>query len=108
MPMLLEARSKIRLQPQASRIGSRSIRGRKSGWRFRQTPLKAVAYVYRDAFSRMVIDPEFIERSKKAADDFTPISYEDVEVWMKALASTPSPALEFIAEMMRGQGVKID
>jgi tripartite-type tricarboxylate transporter receptor subunit TctC len=69
---------------------------------------KAVASVYRDAFSRMVIDPEFIERSKKAADDFTPISYADVEVWMKALASTPSPSLEFIAAMMRGQGVKID
>jgi tripartite-type tricarboxylate transporter receptor subunit TctC len=69
---------------------------------------EAIADVYRDAFSRMVNDPEFIERSKKVADDFTPISYPDVEFWMKALGSAPLHAIEFIAAMMRGQGVKID
>jgi tripartite-type tricarboxylate transporter receptor subunit TctC len=69
---------------------------------------EAVADLYRDAFSRMANDPEFIERSKKIADDFTPIPYSDVEFWMKALGSTRSEVVEFIAAMMRGQGVKID
>jgi tripartite-type tricarboxylate transporter receptor subunit TctC len=69
---------------------------------------ETVGNVYRDAFSRMTNDPEFIERSKKVADDFTPISYSDVEFWMKALGSTQPEVVEFIAAMMRGQGVKID
>jgi len=69
---------------------------------------EAVADVYRDAFSRMTQHPEFIDRSKKVADDFTPISYPDVEFWMKVLGSAPPDAIEFIAAMMRAQGVKID
>jgi hypothetical protein len=68
----------------------------------------AVADVYRYAFSRLSEDPDFIDRSKKVADDFTPIVYPDVEFWMKALGNAPPDAIEFIAAMMRGQGVKID
>jgi tripartite-type tricarboxylate transporter receptor subunit TctC len=69
---------------------------------------EAVADAYRDAFSRMLDDADFVDRSKKVADDFTPISYADVEFWMKALGNAPPLAIEFIAAMMRGQGVKID
>ena len=63
---------------------------------------------YRDAFPRLVRDPEFVERSKRLADDFTPMSYADVEAWMKSMGSTPSEVLDFIATMIRGQGVKIE
>jgi tripartite-type tricarboxylate transporter receptor subunit TctC len=68
----------------------------------------AIANVYREAFARMVSDPEFIERSKKVADDLTPMAYRDVEHWMMKMGSASPEALEFIAMMLRNQGVKID
>jgi tripartite-type tricarboxylate transporter receptor subunit TctC len=61
---------------------------------------------YRDAFQRMVQDREFIERSRRIADDFTPIGYRDVERWMKNLGATPDEAIEFITVMMRRQGAR--
>jgi tripartite-type tricarboxylate transporter receptor subunit TctC len=61
---------------------------------------------YRDAFQAMVQDPNFIERGKKIADDFTPIGDRDVERWMKALGSTSDAALDFISVMMRRQGAR--
>jgi hypothetical protein len=67
-----------------------------------------VTDVYREAFARTMTDPDFIERSKKLADDITPISYRDVHQWMKQLGSTSNEALEFIATMLGNQGVKID
>jgi tripartite-type tricarboxylate transporter receptor subunit TctC len=67
-----------------------------------------VAEVYREAFARTVVDPEFIERSKKLANDITPVSYRDVHQWMNQLGGTSNQALEFIATMLGNQGVKID
>jgi tripartite-type tricarboxylate transporter receptor subunit TctC len=69
---------------------------------------KPLAALYREAFARMVTDAEFIERSRKLADDFTPVPYGDVEAWIKAMANTPPEALDFIATMIRGQGLKMD
>ncbi len=68
------------------------------------------AYVdaYRDAFPKLVNDGEFIERSKKLADDFTPMAHLDVEVWIRKMGSTPPEVLDFIAVMIRGQGVKVE
>jgi hypothetical protein len=42
------------------------------------------------------------------ADDFTPVGYGDVDAWIKTMARTPPEALEFIATMIRGQGLKMD
>lgn len=64
----------------------------------------AVIDTYRAAFREMVHDPEFIERSKKLADDFTPIFASDVETWMKVLAGTSDEAIQYSAAMMRRQG----
>ena len=61
---------------------------------------------YRDAFQGVVQDPEFIERSKKIADDFTPIGYADVESWMKDLGGTTDAAIAYLSEMMRRQGAR--
>jgi len=58
---------------------------------------------YRDAFAAMVQDPDFIERGKKIADDFTPVGYRDVERWMKKLGATSDAAIGFINVMMRRQ-----
>ncbi len=72
-----------------------------------ETP-NAIAGVYREAFTRVMEDPEFIERSKALAETLTPVDYRDIERWMKTLASAPPEALQFIADMMRRQGLKID
>jgi hypothetical protein len=61
---------------------------------------------YRDAFRGLTQDQAFIERSRKIADDFTPITPADVERWMKKLGATSDAAIDFISTMMRRQGAK--
>jgi tripartite-type tricarboxylate transporter receptor subunit TctC len=68
-----------------------------------QTPEPILA-AYRDAFDKMIVDPEFVERSKKVADDFTPLAHSDVQTWMNTLATTPDEAIEFVSDMTRRQG----
>jgi tripartite-type tricarboxylate transporter receptor subunit TctC len=68
-----------------------------------QTPAPILA-AYRDAFAQTIADPEFIERSRKIADDFSPLGYADVESWMKTLGDTPDEAIEFISAMTKRQG----
>jgi putative tricarboxylic transport membrane protein len=68
----------------------------------------AIADLYRQAFARLMSDPEFVERSRKLADDLTLMAYRDVDLWMQSLGRTTPDALEFIAAMLRAQGVKID
>jgi hypothetical protein len=68
-----------------------------------QTP-EPIITAYRDAFDKAVLDSEFLARSKKVADDFTPIRYPDVETWMKTLGATPDEAIDYISAMTRRQG----
>jgi tripartite-type tricarboxylate transporter receptor subunit TctC len=72
-----------------------------------QTPEPILA-TYRDAFDKTVLDPEFIARSRKVADDFTPMAHSDVETWMKTLAATPDEAIEFVSAMTRRQGAGVE
>ena len=72
-----------------------------------QTPEPIVA-AYREAFDKTTLDPEFVERSRKVADDFTPMSHLDVGTWMKTLGSTPDEAIEFISAMTRRQGAGVE
>jgi tripartite-type tricarboxylate transporter receptor subunit TctC len=67
-----------------------------------------IAAAYREAFRRMAEDPEFLDRARKMADDFTLMAHGDAARWMQALADSSSDALGFIAGMLRRQGVKID
>jgi tripartite-type tricarboxylate transporter receptor subunit TctC len=61
---------------------------------------------YRDAFRQLTQDQTFIDRSKKISDDFTPVTYTDVDRWMKKLGATSDAAIDFIGTMMRRQGAK--
>jgi tripartite-type tricarboxylate transporter receptor subunit TctC len=72
-----------------------------------QTPEPIVA-AYREAFGKTTLDLEFVERSRKVADDFSPMSHLDVETWMKTLGSTPDEAIEFISAMTRRQGAGVE
>jgi tripartite-type tricarboxylate transporter receptor subunit TctC len=67
-----------------------------------------IAAAYREAFARMAEDPEFRDRARRMADDFTLMAHADAARWMQALADSSPDALGFIAGMLRQQGVKID
>jgi tripartite-type tricarboxylate transporter receptor subunit TctC len=60
---------------------------------------------YREAFRKMIKDPEFIDRSKKVSEDFEPQSASDIERLIKTLGSTPPEAFDYISEMLRKQGL---
>ncbi len=67
-----------------------------------------IVEAYREAFQRMVSDPEFLDRARRMADDFTPLEHRDAELWMNALATASPEAIGYIATMLRKQGIKID
>jgi hypothetical protein len=49
---------------------------------------------YREAFAKMVRDPQFIDRGKAISDDFEPMSHGDVEALIHRLGRTPPQAIE--------------
>jgi tripartite-type tricarboxylate transporter receptor subunit TctC len=62
---------------------------------------------YRDAFAKMVRDPQFIDRGKTISDDFEPMSHEDVEALIRRLGRTPPQAVDYISDMLRRQGLEV-
>jgi hypothetical protein len=60
--------------------------------------------VYRDAFRKLAGDPDFVEHSKKLAEDFRIQAPTDVENAVKTLDSTPKETLDYISDMLRRQG----
>jgi tripartite-type tricarboxylate transporter receptor subunit TctC len=64
-----------------------------------------IVQAYRDAFQKIVSDPEFIERSKKVSQDVELQSASDVEQTIKTLGSTPPEAMHYISTMLRKQGI---
>ena len=68
------------------------------------------AYVraYRQAYQHAFTDPAFAETGKQISDDLEPMAWEDVELLMKKLGSTPPAAISFITDMLRKQGLETD
>jgi tripartite-type tricarboxylate transporter receptor subunit TctC len=66
---------------------------------------KPVVEVYRQAYSKVIQDPEFIDRGRKISDDIQPMLSADVEPLIRRLADVPPDAIEHIANMLRKQGV---
>ena len=64
-----------------------------------------VLKAYRDAFARMMKDPDFIEKGKKMSEDFEPQSGADVETLLKTLGDTTPDALDYIKKMLKSQGI---
>ena len=63
--------------------------------------------VYRDAFKKMAVDPEFVKAGEKISDGFFPMTYKDVEDYINTLASTPKEAIEYTSTLMRKQGIQV-
>lgn len=64
-----------------------------------------IVRVYREAFNKMVKDPEFLARGKKMSEDFEAQSAIDVETLIKTLGQTPPEALDYIRDMLKKQGI---
>jgi hypothetical protein len=68
----------------------------------------AMLAAYREAYGRMIADPEFIERGKTTSDDFLPMPSGDVGALIDALGKMPPEAIEFINAMLKKQGVSTE
>lgn len=63
---------------------------------------------YREAYAKMVQDPEFVERGKKISDDFEPLLHADIDHLLNTLGATPPQAIDFITAMLRRQGLEVE
>ena len=66
---------------------------------------KPMLSAYRDAYDKMITDPEFIERGKTTSDEFLPMRHGEVESLIHTLGTTPPEALEYVNAMLKKQGL---
>jgi tripartite-type tricarboxylate transporter receptor subunit TctC len=71
------------------------------------TPAEIVS-AYREAFLKLLDDPEFLARAKILSEDFTPTYWQDLQSWIQTMADTPTEAIEYISVMLRHQGVMVE
>jgi hypothetical protein len=70
------------------------------------TPPDIVAQ-YREAFQKMVADPEFIEKAKRISEDVGPMTHADVELLVTTANERLTPASEaFIRALLNKQGIR--
>jgi tripartite-type tricarboxylate transporter receptor subunit TctC len=70
-----------------------------------KTPAPIVA-AYRDAFWKIMKDPEFVEHSSKLSDELTPMSHTDMELLINTLADTPPEVVSYLTTLLGKQGLK--
>jgi tripartite-type tricarboxylate transporter receptor subunit TctC len=71
-----------------------------------KTP-RAMTDVYRQAYAKVVQDPDFLERAKKISDDFVPMLAPEVEALVNKLSSLPPEATEYMTVILRRQGLNV-
>lgn len=70
-------------------------------------PAEIIA-LYREAFKKILEDPDFVEQSKKISDDFMPMSAQDVQSLVDRLWETPDESIAYISAMLNRQGLKVE
>jgi tripartite-type tricarboxylate transporter receptor subunit TctC len=68
------------------------------------TPAPIVA-AYRDAYRKIMDDPEFNARGRKLSEVFEPMTADDVNALVKDIVDTPAEAVEYVNAMLRRQGI---
>jgi tripartite-type tricarboxylate transporter receptor subunit TctC len=66
-----------------------------------------VVEAYRSAFKQMAADTDFLEKGAKISEDILPMSYQDVGLLVRQLASATEEAEEFIKNLQRRQGIRV-
>jgi hypothetical protein len=72
-----------------------------------KTPAKILS-TYRNAFTKMSKDGEFLKQGKAVSEGFEPMSAKDVEQLVNTLIAVPDDALEYTKVLMRKQGLRIE
>jgi hypothetical protein len=68
-------------------------------------PPAAMLDAYRDTYTRMIADADFVERGRKMSDDFEPWPHGEVESLIGVLGTIPPEAIERLGAMLRKQGL---
>ena len=68
------------------------------------TPAPLVA-AYRNAYQKVIHDPEFNERGQKLSEVFEPMSTQDVNSLVKDIVATPNEAVKYVESLLRKQGI---
>jgi tripartite-type tricarboxylate transporter receptor subunit TctC len=61
---------------------------------------------HRDAFNDASDDPEFAEQGRKVSEDFEPMTAEDVTFLVQRIGKTSPEALDYLAAMLKSQGLE--
>ena len=72
-----------------------------------KTPSPRLA-AYRDAYARIVRNPDFLDRGKKTSDDFVPLLSREVESLIKTLGQRSPDAFAFLNRMFKKQGLPVE
>jgi hypothetical protein len=67
----------------------------------------AIVDTYRAGFARVAADPAFTAQGKNASQDFAPVSSESLDATVRSLAATSPEVLDFMPQMLRRQGLKV-
>jgi tripartite-type tricarboxylate transporter receptor subunit TctC len=67
-----------------------------------------IVEIYRQAFTKMSKDKEFLEAGEKISDGFVPTSHKDVEAYIQTLADTSDEAINYTTSLMRKQGIAVE
>jgi tripartite-type tricarboxylate transporter receptor subunit TctC len=68
------------------------------------TPAPIVA-AYREAYRKIMDDPEFNARGLKLSEVFEPMTFEDVNSLVKHIVDTPLEATDYVNSLLRKQGL---
>ena len=68
------------------------------------TPAPIVA-AYRDAYRKIMDDPDFNARGLKLSEVFEPMTVDDVNSLVKDIVDTPKEAVEYVNSLLRKQGI---
>jgi tripartite-type tricarboxylate transporter receptor subunit TctC len=60
---------------------------------------------YRQAYTQLMQDADFVDRGKKMSEDFEPMSNLEVESLLNTLGGTPPEAIDYIGTMLSKQGL---
>jgi hypothetical protein len=71
------------------------------------TPDEILA-AYRQAFTRIAADPDFLERGRKISEDLSPMAASDVELLVKDLAGATEAAERYLKDLQRKHGLRVE
>lgn len=66
-----------------------------------------ILMTYRATFKELSADPEFIKVGDTISDGFSPVDALDVEAFVRTCAETPQEALNYLSDLMRKQGLRV-